>query len=62
MWRKTIFGSEKSILLTLNEEVEDIKKVKSLEDLGILITGASKRTENETKEPKANFLVFYLLL
>ena len=40
-----------------NEEIEHIiKLVKSLKDIGLVIKGVSKTTENEAKEKKGGFL------
>lgn len=45
-----IQGSGNTTLIISNEEMEDMKIVKSSEDSGLLIKGASKTTEDETKE------------
>ena len=46
-----MFGSGFTTLIISNEEMEDIKKVKSLEDSG-LIKGVSETTKNEAKKTK----------
>ena len=54
---KKIVGSGKSILIISNEDMSDIMKiVKSLEEFGLLIKGASETIENETKGQKGRFL------
>ena len=54
---KKIVGSGKSILIISNEDMSDIVKiVKSLEEFGLLIKGASETIENETKGQKGRFL------
>ena len=53
---KKMFGSDFSILIISNEEMEDIMKVvNSLEDSDILIKGVSEAIKNETKGQKAGF-------
>ena len=47
-----MFGSGFTTLIISNEEMEDIKKVKSLEDSGLLIKGVSETTKNEAKKTK----------
>ena len=57
------FGSNMTALMISNEEMNDImKKVKSLEQSGLLIKGISKTIKNETKEKnkKKRFLVILL--
>ena len=54
--QKKLYGSRTTILLS-NEEIEHIiKLVKSLKDIGLVIKGVSKTTENEAKEKKGGFL------
>ena len=56
------FGSNMTALMISNEEMNDImKKVKSLEQSGLLIKGISKTIKNETKEKnkKKDFLLYY---
>ena len=44
-------------LIISNEEINDIVKiVKSLEEFGLLMKGASKTIKNETKDQKDGFL------
>ena len=45
--------------LISNEEINDMKIIKSLEELGLLIKGVSKTTKNEAKEQKGGFLECY---
>ena len=48
------------LLIILNEEINDImKKVKSLEESGLIIKGASQTIKNESKNKKEDFLVRY---
>ena len=55
---KKILGSgNNTTLIISNDETEDIiKKVKSLEDSGLLLTGVSETIQNEKKEQKGGFL------
>ena len=62
---KKMFGSGKppsnlakgTILIISNEEMNDIKKkVKPLEESGLLINSVSKTMKNEAKEQKGGFL------
>ena len=47
---KKILGSENTTLIISNNEMEDIiKKVKSLEDSGLLLEGVIKTVQNEVK-------------
>ena len=66
---KKMFGSGRSsdlashmiILITSNEEMNDIMKiVKSLEESGLLMKGASETIKNEAKEQKGGFLNMFL--
>ena len=51
-----MFGSDFSILIISNEEMEDIMKVvNSLEDFDILIKRVSETIKNEAKGQKAGF-------
>ena len=53
---KEMFGSGKITLIILNEEMNNtIKIVKSLEESGLLIKGASEITKNKAKEQKGGF-------
>ena len=55
--RKKILGSETTILIITNKEMEDIIKiVKSLEDSSLLLKGVSETIQNEAKEQKGEFL------
>ena len=48
-------------LIISNDEIEDIiKKVKSLEDSGLLLKGVTETVQNEVKEQKAGFLSMLL--
>ena len=50
-------ASHTTILITSNDEMEDIMKiVKSLEDSGLLMKGISETIQNEVKEQKGGFL------
>ena len=66
---KKMFGSGRSsdlashmiTLITSNEEMNDIMKiVKSLEESGLLMKGASETIKNEAKEQKGGFLNMFL--
>ena len=55
---KKIFGSGVTTLLISNNEMDDnMKIVKPLEELGLLIKGVSKTIKNEAKEQKGKFLI-----
>ena len=59
--QKKIHGSGTTTLIILNEEINDIMKiVQALEDSNILLKGATKTTENETKIQKGGFLSMLL--
>ena len=47
-------------LIISNDELKDIKLVKSLEDSGILLKGVSETIQNEAKEQKGVFLSMLL--
>ena len=52
-FKKQIHGSETTILIILNEEMNDIMKiVQVLEDSNILLKGVTKTIKNETKKTK----------
>ena len=54
---RKILGSGTTTLIISNKEMEYIiKKVKSLEDSGVLIKGVSETMQNETKEQKGGIL------
>ena len=59
---KKILGSgNNTTLIISNNEMEDlIKIVKSLEDSGLLLSGATKAVQNEIKERKGGFLSMLL--
>ena len=55
--QKQILGSETTILIISNEEVNDIMKiVQALKDSNILLKGVTKTSKNETKKQKGSFL------
>ena len=59
--QKNIYGSGTRALIISNEEMEDIiKKVKSLEEPGLLIKGISEKIKTEAKEQKCGFLAMIL--
>ena len=59
--QKKIYGSGTTTLVISSEEVNEIIKiVQALEDLNILLKGATKTIENETKEQKGGFLSMLL--
>ena len=54
---KKMFGSGVTTLIISNEEMNDImKRVKSLEESGLLLKGVSETIKNEAKEQKGRFL------
>ena len=59
---KKILGSgNMATLMISNDEIHDIIKiVKSLEDSGLLIKGATETVENKVKEQKGRFLSMFL--
>ena len=60
---KKMFGSGSTKLIISNEEIEDImRKVKSLEESGLLIKYISEAIKNERKEQKVGFLQILLAL
>ena len=60
-FKKYIYGSGITTLITANEEMNDIMKiVQALEDSNILLKGVTKTTKNETKEQKGGFLSMLL--
>ena len=59
--QKKIHGSGTRTLIISNEEMNDIMKIIwSLKDSNILLKGATKTFENETKEQKGGFLSMLL--
>ena len=60
---KKMFWSGSTKLIISNEEIEDImRKVKSLEESGLLIKYISEAIKNERKEQKVGFLQILLAL
>ena len=53
---KKIFRNGFTTLTISNEEMEDMKIVKPLEESGLLINGVSETIKNEAKEQKGGFL------
>ena len=59
--QKKVYASGTTTLIILHEEIEDItKRVKSLEELGLLIKRISEAIKNEAKEQKGWFLSMLL--
>ena len=59
---KIVFGLKTTVLITWNEEMNDVMKTaESLEDPGLLIKGVSETIENEAEEKNVNFLVSFLV-
>ena len=55
--QKKIHGSGTAILITSNDEMNDIMKIfQALEEYNILLKGITKAIENETKVQKGGFL------
>ena len=57
---KKVFGSGTTTLMITNDEMEDIKIVKSLVDSGLLLKGVSETIQSEAKEQKGGFLSMLL--
>ena len=62
---KKILGSghnhpSSTTLIMSNNEMEDIKIIKSLEDSGLLLKGVTETVQNEVKEQKGRFLSMLL--
>ena len=58
---KKMFGSGTTILIILNEDMNDIMKIlKSIEESGLLMKGVSETIRNEAKEQKGRFLSMLL--
>ena len=60
---KKILGSgydNTTTLIISNDEIEDIKIVKSLGDSGLLLKGVSETVQNEAREQKGGFLSMLL--
>ena len=59
---KKILGSgNNTTVIISNDEMDDIlKKVKSLEDSGVLLKGVSEIIQNEAKEQRGGFLSMFL--
>ena len=59
--QRNIYRSGTKALIISNAEMRDLMKiVKSLEELGLLIKGISKRIKNEAKHLKGGFLSMLL--
>ena len=59
--RPSGLASRTTALIISNEEIEDImKKIKSLEESGLLIKGIGETIKNEEKEKKRGFLPILL--
>ena len=59
--KKNILGSVNTILITSNEQMNDIIKiVQALEDSNVLLKGVTETVKNETKEQKGGFLSMLL--
>ena len=56
---KKISDSGTATLIISNDEMENIKIVKSLKDSGLLLKWVSETIQNEAKEQKEGFLVCY---
>ena len=52
---KRTFGSGNKTLIISNEEINDMKIIKFLEESGLLIKGISETIKNEAKEQKGEF-------
>ena len=58
--QQTIFGSVRSTLIFLNENLNDIMKiVKSLEDTGLLKKSVSETVENEVHLKKRRIFMYF---
>ena len=58
---KKILGSVNTTLIISNDGIHDIiKRIKSLEDSGLLTEGVTKTVQNEVKEEKRGFLSMLL--
>ena len=54
--QKKIFGWSTTTSIIFNEKINDIMKIKSLEESGLYIKGVSETIKNEAKEQKDGFL------
>ena len=55
--KKMMLGSGTTTLIISNDEMDDIfRKVKSLEDSGVLLKGVSETIQHEAKEQRREFL------
>ena len=52
---KKMFGSANTTLIISNEEINDIKIIKSLEESGLLIKCINETIKNDAKEQKKEF-------
>ena len=59
-YMKKILGLGKTTPRISNDEMEDIKIVKSLEDSGLLLKGVNETIQNKAKEQKGGFLSMLL--
>ena len=57
---RKILGSRATTLIISNEEMEDIMKIKSLEDSGLLLKEVRETIQNEAKEQNGGFLSMLL--
>ena len=53
-------GARTTAVIISNEEMEDMKIVKSVEESGLPMKGIIKKNKNETKEQKARFFPMIL--
>ena len=59
--KKKMLGSGATILIILNDEMDDILKiVKSLENSGVLLKGVSETIQHEAKEQRGGFVSMLL--
>ena len=58
--QKKMHGSGATTLVTANEDMDDMKIIKTLENSGILLKVVTKTIKNETKEQKGGFLSMLL--
>ena len=57
---KKILGSGNTTLIISNDEINDIKIIKSLEDSGLLLKGVTETVQNEVKKQNGGFLSMFL--
>ena len=59
--KKVLESGNHATLIISNDDMQDLlKKVKSLEDSGILLDGTTETVKNEVKEQKGGFLSMFL--